>query len=56
MDKEEIEKIVRNDLPVGEPVTEGKIENVVQDLVEKSVDWGDGEDAAPSVDWGDAKD
>jgi hypothetical protein len=57
--KKEIEKVVRHDLPVGDTVTEQKIEKVTEDLVE-SVDWGDGKDTQTtvdkSVDWSDGED
>lgn len=59
MEKEHIEKIVRTDLPVGEPVTERKIQNVVNDLLE-TVDWSAGKDPEPkvekSVDWSSGRD
>ncbi len=57
--KDEIEKVLRQDLPIGTPVTESTIEKITQDLA-KSVDWGDGKDSRPvldeSVDWSDGKD
>ncbi len=65
MDKEtKIYEMLRQNLPVGEPVTEGQLNKLAQALsvLPESVDWGDigsdrtgsgGTAEPPSVDWGD---